>query len=57
MRLSEFDFKVKHRKGELNPVADFLSRWATNCMDTYEAYESARTTSQINALHRALNDT
>jgi transposase InsO family protein len=57
MRLSEFDFKVKHRKGELNPVADFLSRWATNCMDTYEAYESARATSQINALHRALNDT
>jgi hypothetical protein len=55
MRLSEFD--VKHRKGELNPVADFLSRWATNCMDTYEAYESARATSQINALHRALNDT
>ena len=57
MRLSEFDFDVKHRKGELNPVADFLSRWATSCMDAYAGHENRRVSAQINVLQQALDET
>ena len=42
LRLSEFTFVPKHRKGEMNPVADFLSRWATSCAEAYDDFETAR---------------
>ena len=54
LRLSEFQFVPKHRKGEMNPVADFLSRWATTCVQAYDDFETARAAVQLNALEEAL---
>ena len=37
----------------MNPVADFLSRWATSCAEAYDDFETARAAVQINALEEA----
>ena len=39
LRLSEFDFEVKHRKGEQNRNADFMSRWAATSKEAYTNWE------------------
>ena len=39
MGLSEFDFDVKHRKGEQNRNADFMSRWAATSKEAYTNWE------------------
>ena len=56
MRLSEFDYVVKHRKGEDNPVADFLSRWATTCLHAYDEHEARQATAQLYSLEAALTE-
>ena len=56
MRLSEFDYVVKHRKGEDNPVADFLSRWATTCLHAYDEHEARQATAQLHSLEAALTE-
>ena len=56
MRLSEFDSVVKHRKGEDNPVADFLSRWATTCLHAYDEHEARQATAQLHSLEAALTE-
>ena len=38
----------------MNPVADFLSRWATTCAQAYDDFETARAAVQLNALEEAL---
>ena len=54
MRLSEFDYAVKHRKGEDNLVADFISRWATSCLHAYDDHEARQATAQLHLLDAAL---
>ena len=39
VRLSQFDFYITHRKGELNRNADFFSRYTFDAVEAYDEWE------------------